>query len=179
MRTLDLDGTYSVLVDPKIAATGGLTVQLYTVPADVTGPIVSGGASVAVSTATPGQNARLTFSAGAGQRVSVKIAGSTYTGGATVSILNPDGVTSAGSFTLTSATGFLEPKTLRLRPAPTRCWSIPRRSPPAAPPSRCTRCPPIDPGSITIGGASAASFPVPGQNARLTFTGTTKAERSR
>jgi len=67
--TLPATGTYTILADPSIYNTGNLTLSLYDT-ADLTGTISSGGAPVTVNITSPGQNARLTFSAVAGQKVS-------------------------------------------------------------------------------------------------------------
>jgi hypothetical protein len=70
--TLPADGSYSLLVNPQDYAVGSLTLTLYDVPADFTATIQPGGAPVSVVTTAPGQDARLTFSGIAGQRVSVR-----------------------------------------------------------------------------------------------------------
>ena len=70
VTTLPTTGTYTILVDPEGAATGSVTLALYSVT-DISGTITVGGSSVPVSISTPGQNAALTFSGTAGQRVSL------------------------------------------------------------------------------------------------------------
>jgi subtilisin family serine protease len=169
-RTLGQNGTYVVLIDPNSTYTGSVTLTLYDVPADVTGPIVAGGAPVSVATATPGQNARLTFTATAGQRVSLKITSSTYAS-SSVSILKPDGITSLGSVLPLGGSGFLDTKTLAIAGTYTVL---------------------VDPKTTAVGGLTLTLYDVPadvtepivaggapvsvttttpGQNARLTFTG--------
>src|SRR5207247_1369536 len=103
-KTLATAGTYTVLVDPKTTAVGGLTLTLYDVPADVTGPIVAGGAPVSVTTTTPGQNARLTFTGAAGQRVSLKITNRTHAR-VGVGLLKPDGDNNLGSTSIVGSSG--------------------------------------------------------------------------
>src|SRR5439155_1051081 len=76
-RTLPVNGTYTILVDPLDAATGSITLTLYDVPPDVGGTITPGGPSIGVTTTTPGQNGRLRFDAQAGQRVSLKLSAGT------------------------------------------------------------------------------------------------------
>ena len=71
--TLPVTGNYTIVVDPQSSAVGSATLTLYAVPPDVTGTIVPGGAAVTVTTTTPGQNAKLTFSGTAGARVSLSI----------------------------------------------------------------------------------------------------------
>lgn len=69
--TLPVSGTYSIFIDPQIAAVGSMTLTLYAVPADVTGTIAIGGLPVSVTITTPGQNAQLTFAGTAGQIIEV------------------------------------------------------------------------------------------------------------
>jgi hypothetical protein len=85
--TLPGAATYTILVDPVGTATGSWTLTLYNVPADVTGTIPEDGTNHGVTMSTPGQNARLTFTGAAAQRVSLKV--STGPGGG-VSIYKPD-----------------------------------------------------------------------------------------
>src|SRR5207248_460812 len=87
--SLTVAGTYTILVDPDAAQIGSATVNLYNVT-DVTGTITPGGAAVAVSITVPGQNAKLTFSGGPGQRVSLTLTSSTLAS-ATAKLVNPDG----------------------------------------------------------------------------------------
>lgn len=61
-------GTYILAVDPLGNTVGGATLQLYD-DTDVNMPITANGTSYTVSTTVPGQNASLTFSGTAGQRV--------------------------------------------------------------------------------------------------------------
>ena len=75
-HTLPTTGTYAILVDPAAAYTGSLTLSLYDVPPDATGSMTVGPA-VAVSIATPGQNASLAFEATAGQPITIRGANST------------------------------------------------------------------------------------------------------
>jgi thermitase len=96
-RTLPVSGTYTIVVDPQGADTGSMTLTVFDVPADITATITAGGPSVTVSTVAARQNARVTFSGTAGQRVSVGMTGvamgSSTCCGATVSILKPNGTT--------------------------------------------------------------------------------------
>src|SRR5204862_461966 len=92
------DGLYSGTYTPS--ATGSMTLTLYDVPPDATGAITPGGSSVTVAAGTPGQNARLTFDAQAGQRVSLSLTGVTISS-SYVSLLKPDG-TALGASAYTS-----------------------------------------------------------------------------
>jgi subtilisin family serine protease len=97
-KVLPMTGTYTILVDPQGADLGAMTLNLYDVPPDLTGTIAIGGGPVSLTLApTPGQNATLTFSGNATQRVSLRLSnvtiGNTSCCGAKISILKPDGTT--------------------------------------------------------------------------------------
>ena len=96
VRTLPATGTYQILVDPQSTYTGQARLTLYDVPADPSSGVTVGGAGAAVSTAVPGQNATVTFSAAAGQALTVRLTASTYSL-AKVTLLNPDGSTLVGA----------------------------------------------------------------------------------
>jgi hypothetical protein len=90
--SLDVAGTWTVLVDPVGATTGGVTVQAYTV-VDQTGSISPGGAAQPVSTSVPGENARFTFGGTSGDSRTVTVGSSTFPGcfAFHVSLVRPDG----------------------------------------------------------------------------------------
>jgi hypothetical protein len=168
--TLPVAGAYAITVDPQNSATGSATLTLFDVPPDAGGPITPGGAAVSVSTGTPGQNARLSFSATAGQRVSVRMTSVTYSS-ATASIIGPDGKTVGGNTVFGTGSGFMDARTL---PA-TGTYEI-FVNPPNMTTGSATftlyDVPPDVSGTLTPGGASAsASMTVPGQNAKFTFDG--------
>ncbi|HEV7566349.1 MAG TPA: PA14 domain-containing protein [Microbacteriaceae bacterium] len=116
-KTLSSSGTYTIKLLPYLNTTGTVTVTLYSVPADVTGPIAAGGSSVGVTLSTPGQNGRLTFSGTAGDRVFLKAVNGTLSSNGSkltsASILNPDG-SSLGSadYIGSGSSGFVDTKTL-------------------------------------------------------------------
>jgi hypothetical protein len=98
-KVLPISGTYKVVLDPQGLDVGSATATLYDVPPDVTGSLTAGGPGVNVSLGTPGQNAVLTLSGAAGQRVTVR-ASSVTVGTSTccsfvLSIKRPDGATVA------------------------------------------------------------------------------------
>jgi len=95
--TLPDNGTYTILVDPNQWATGSTTLRLYTVPGDATATTTLGAAATTLTTTAPGQNAVLSFSGTAGQRVTVKATGATLTEW-TMRLRRPDGSTLAGPF---------------------------------------------------------------------------------
>ncbi len=113
-RILPVTGTYTILVDPQGTNVGSVTLTLYDVPPDITGPIVPGGSSVTVTTTTPGQNGQLSFIGLTNQRVLLKISGVALTGGSnllSVAIKNPNG-TSLASNTVGASGGFIDTQTL-------------------------------------------------------------------
>ena len=172
VSTLPVSGTYTILVDPQGSNTGSVTLTLYEVPADITGPITAGGSAVTITTTTPGQNAQLTFNGTAGQRVAMQLSNSTFPGCLALinSIKKADGTTLI-SAALCSATGFIDTVTLPV----TGTYTIL-----------------IDPQAAKVGSVSLTLFDVPadvtasitpggapltltttsiGQNARASFTG--------
>jgi tRNA A-37 threonylcarbamoyl transferase component Bud32 len=70
-------GEYAIVIDPDRALTGSATVRLLDVPPDPVAVIAIGEAPVTLTTTTPGQNAVLTFTASAGQSVTVTVTGIT------------------------------------------------------------------------------------------------------
>jgi YD repeat-containing protein len=62
-------GTYTLLVDPKDAATGTTSVTLYDVPADDSGAVAINGNVAALDMSTPGRNGFVTFTGTAQQTV--------------------------------------------------------------------------------------------------------------
>ncbi|MEO8290765.1 MAG: S8 family peptidase [Gaiellaceae bacterium] len=123
VKTLPVTGIYTIELDPQSNATGGATVTLYDVPPDAVGSVAVGGAATTVSLGVPGQNARLTFSGSAGQRVTLRLTGVTIgtscCSSAQVSVLNPSGTT------LLSPTYFgTSGKTLALTLAATGTYTV-------------------------------------------------------
>jgi hypothetical protein len=115
-RTLPVNGTYKVFLNPSSRATGDAVVRLHNVPADVTAAIVAGGASQTVSITAPGQNASVSFNGLAGHRVSLSMSavtiGSSSCCSAKVSIRKPDGTTLVSSLLLGTSGGFIDSTTL-------------------------------------------------------------------
>lgn len=158
-------GTYEVLVDPSLGATGNMTLTL---SSEVTGTLTIGGGASAVTISRAGQRARLTFTGTAGNRVSVNLTSNTITSG-TATLLNPDASTLATqSFSGTST--FIEPKTT----ATTGTYEL-VINPDAAYTGSVTvtlyDVPADVTGALTVnGGAQTITTTGPGQKALLTFT---------
>jgi hypothetical protein len=94
-KSITTAGTHTILVDPQGAASGRITLKLHDVPPDVGGALSIGGAPLSLTIATPGQNAKLTFSGSAGRTVTLTASavtiGSSGCCSTMVSILKPDG----------------------------------------------------------------------------------------
>src|SRR5262249_53811536 len=164
-----------ILVDPADTVTGGVTLTLYDVPADVSGTISPGGSAVTVTTTTPGQNGTLTFSGTAGHRISLKgtngLTGQVVGGDVNVSILNPDKSVLAPA-TCMEGSGYIDVVTLpssgtyslKVDPVDIATGSV----------TLTLYDVPADiTGSISAGGAAVTvTTTTPGQNAALTFSGT-------
>lgn len=166
-RTLPMNGTYAILVDPSSSNTGNMTLELYGVT-DVTGSITAGGPAVNVTTTIPGQNAQLTFTGTAGQRMSIK--GTSAMGSCwAIGIHKPDGSELTNTFSCGS-TIFIEPQTLPV----TGDYTV-LIDPSGAVMGQATvnLYEVIDiTGSINFGGPTVPiTTDTPGQNARLTFAG--------
>jgi len=167
-------GTYTILVDPEATNTGSATLTLYDVQ-DVTSQISAGGAPVTVTTTTPGQKARVTFSGSESQRVSLKLTGVTIGTNpccsAKASILKPDGSALVVPTYFGTAGGFLDTATL---PA-TGTYTIlidPESTSTGSATLTLYDVPADVSGTIAPGGSPLTStIGTPGQNATYTFTG--------
>jgi hypothetical protein len=140
---------------------------------DVTGTIIPGGPAVTVTTTAPGQDVRLTFSAAANQRVSLVTTNVTYS--ALVNLVRPNGTTQA---TILSAVGCSNPgcfmDTQVLATAGTyTLWVQHSGSSFGSATIQLYDVPADATATVTIGGSPASiATTVPGQNASLTFGGT-------
>jgi hypothetical protein len=169
---LPADGTYTVVVDPSGSQTGGVTFVAYNVPADQTQAITAGGPPVTATTTVPGQNAYLTFTATAGQRITVLVENVNNLNPAELDLQRADGthvipapltVTSSGAWTqiiTLAAAGnykiFLDPQQANVGTADVTLFTVPADLS----------------GAITPGTPLTVTTTAPGQNATYTFTGT-------
>lgn len=171
--TLPVTGTYTVLGDPLNTSAGSMTLQLYNVPADVTGTITPGGSAVSVTTTTPGQNASYTFSGTASQRVSLNVTSVSFTGNSwvTIYIKKPDGSTLT-STTVDTSGGFIDTKTLPVNGT----YSVivdPVNFNTGSLTLTLYDVPADASNSTTVNGSGVTvTTTVPGQNAEVTFSGT-------
>jgi large repetitive protein len=88
--TLTQAGSYTIVVDPKAAAKGSMTLTLYDVPADVAATTSIGGPPLTLALSTPGQNAAVVFDGTAGRTITLQISGVTITQ-SKLAVTNPDG----------------------------------------------------------------------------------------
>jgi hypothetical protein len=167
--TLPVTGTYTILTDPSIYNTGNLTLSLYDV-GDVTGTISPGGSAVTVSITSPGQNARITFSASAGQKVSLNITSVTISSSTSISLLKPDGSTFS-SWSFGSGGNYIDTQTLPVAGTYT-LFVDPSVTSTGNATLTLNDCTDIT-GTITPGGSSVTeTISVQGQRALATFSGT-------
>jgi hypothetical protein len=179
--TLTAAGTYTIKVDPDGANTGNVTLNLYTVPNDVSSAITAGGAGatpVTVTNTAPGQNMKLTFTAGSSQKVSIKMTNVTIGGpisGSIVTLMKGSTMVSAPSIVSTNG-GFID-TTATLTAGATYTIKVDPQGVNTGSMTVTLYTVPADISSpITAGGAGTTPVTVtntvPGQNIKLTFTGT-------
>ena len=98
--TLAATGTYTVLVDGIGGQTGDAAVRIDLVASDLEGSVATNGTQTMLTTTTPGQNARFTFTGTAGD--GIHVTASALCCQAAVSLLRPDGSRLAGPVTSSS-----------------------------------------------------------------------------
>ena len=168
--SLPVDGTYTILVDPSGAATGTVTLQLYDVPTDATGTATIGGPAVTIATTVPDQNASLTFSGVAGQRISIQVTGSALP--TTRFDLRQPGGTILTTFYVSTSGGFMDVRTLPLNGTYTLAID-PSGGGTVSMTVRLYDVPPDATAATSPGGSPATLVvAVPGQNGSVTFPGT-------
>ncbi len=171
--TLPYTGLYTLRLDPggtwRSPETGAATLKVHTVPADATDSISFGG-SKSIATATPGQNAKLSFDATAGQDMSFNVSASSISSW-TYSILRPDGSTLTGPHM--GYTGVFR-DTTDLPTAGTYSILIdPNGAATGSATVQLHDATEADGGTLALdGSAHSLSMSTPGRNARFTFSGT-------
>ncbi len=167
-KTLPVSGRYTIVVDAQPGSLGAMTLELYDVPPDSAAGIAAGGPPVGLATTVPGQNARATFNAASGARVSLRLTGVTMKT-ATVSLMKAS--TTLASTIVGTAGGFLDVQAL---PGAGEYALVvnPQSSYTGALTLTLYDVPPDVGGTIaTDGSAVPLALNVPGQNARLGFEG--------
>jgi hypothetical protein len=171
VRTLPATGTYTILVDPQNAVVGNATLTLYDVPPDASGSITPGGPPLTLTTTVPGQNAKATFTGSTSQRISLKVGPTCCS--LSVSILKPDGRNLVNPASIGASGGFIDTKTLPVGGTYTIVVNLTGTGVGAVT-LTLYDVPPDVIGSITPGGAPlTVTTTAPGQNAKVTFTGST------
>ncbi len=165
--TLPSTGTYRLVVEPSSAQSGSIDVRGWTIGADVDAGVVAlNGTQVSATVDIPGRAAEARFVASGGQRVSLRLSGSTYSG-VGWKVLDPSGAVATSG----SGDAFVEPfvavaGTYRVVVDPTaratgtlvlQGWSVSVD---------------VAAGSLASGTAKTVAVATPGQNGRLTLTGT-------
>ena len=167
-RELPESGTYTIVVDPYGDAVGAMTLELYDVPDDAATAIVPGGPAVSLTTTVPGQNARATFTAPSGSRVSVRLAGVTIK---TANVALMKGGTTLTSTIVGTSGGFLDVQALPI--AGEYALVVNPQSSYTGTIALTLYDVPADvAGSVAADGSAVPlALNVPGQNARLGFDG--------
>ncbi|MDQ3724686.1 MAG: DUF6531 domain-containing protein [Actinomycetota bacterium] len=181
--TLPETGTYTFVVDPAVTGqtavangTGSVKITAYLVE-DVAGtidpPATAEGVKQEVSLTTPGQVARYSVTAAAGDKVALKTENSNMTGSYQIKWLNPSGsavytetwnpkenwfwdskaLSTAGTWTL-----LVDPVGTTTGSVDLRLWETPDVTGQTITPS-------------TAGGSAAATISIPGQRELITFSG--------
>ena len=165
-------GTYTLFFDPTGANTGSISLALRDA-SDVTYSITPGGPAVNVATTNPGQRAVASFSASAGQRVSVNATNLAITGTGckgSLSVVDSNNVTLVTISCLSGATAFLD-VTPALAAAVYRVILDPAVDDTGSATLTLYDVPADYTNTIVPGGDPVTvSISTPGQNAALTFT---------
>ena len=167
---LPLTGTYTIRINPRSSGTGGVTLRAWVVPDDTGGAITTDGTPVLASTSVAGQNAEYTFAGTATQRISLNLIGSSFAGGADITIKNPDGSTLVTAFT--SGNTFIDTRTL-VATGTHKVVVNPRGANTGSVTLRLYDVPPDTTGTLAVnGGEQTFANTTPGQNGTFTFAGT-------
>jgi len=162
-------GDYHVFLNPTADNTGSVTVRAYTVPPDMVHDVAVDGTPDSMVFTIPGQNGKIRFTASAGQEVSINLGSSVAD--TDYQILKPNGnELDSGSFDTSGE--FIEPFTLpvdglyklvldpqsfSLGTVTATVYDVPADATTAG----------------AIGATTVNTVGTPGQNAAMTFTGTT------
>jgi YD repeat-containing protein len=154
-----LTGTYAIYFSP-LSQPGTFSVTLSDIPADFGTTIAPGGPTKTVNITSPGQNARLTFTGIAKQRLSLWMTNAQFFGSVNVFDSNGVIIPNLDNYTLPSSgvyTIVVDPSGAETGTANLTLYDVPSDFS----------------GTVTINGAPVTvTTTVPGQNANLTFSGT-------
>ena len=169
---LPVSGIYEVVIDPVGTATGSVTATL---SSRVAGTLSLTGAGTTVNLSRVQQQADLTFSATAGQRIGIGVSGSTFPAGtvAAVRLTEPHGAAVFWRDTFDVDPFSLDGEDLDFTAAETGTYRLIIGATNAATGSiTVTASPELAAGALTLGTAKTVTINRPGQDARLTFSGT-------
>jgi hypothetical protein len=166
---LPVTGQYKILLDPQLTGVGTADVNLYVVPADLSGTITPG-TPLSIATTAPGQNAKYTFSASIGQRLSLNLTGVTIQS-VKVTIQKPDGTTlGTATKTVDTSGGFIETTGALTVGGTYKVFVDPQSSYFGGITLGLYVVPADQTGTMASGVAKTLITTVPGQNAKWTFT---------
>lgn len=167
--TMPATGTYTILIAPTTTTyTGSVPLTLSDVT-DASSTISANGSPVTIATSAVGQNAKLTFNGTSGQRVSLKITSAVYR--LHVALIRPDGATLDYKYFYGASGAFFDPVTLPLTGAYT-IYINPDNPYTGSSTFTLYSMPADITGTITPGSPVTVTTTVPGQNALVTFSGT-------
>ncbi len=167
--TLPATGTYTFGLEPN-GTMGSITLGLNN-PTTITGTITPGGSAVPETTTIPGQDVKLTFSGAANQRVSLFVDNVTNPY-ALLYLVKPDGTTQVTSSISNGNNTFMDVQTLATTGTYT-LWVQHSGTGVGNERLQLYDVPPDVTASATIGGPTVPiSTTKPGQNAYVTFSGT-------
>ncbi len=164
--TLPTTGTYTITVDPQDQFDGTLTFELNDVPDNAGTTAI--GTPTTVTTTTVGEVAVRSFTATAGQRVTLSVTGNDIDQG-DVTVRNPSGGTVASLF-VAEAMGFRDTFTLPV--TGTYTITVDPRDPFVGTLTFTLNAVPDNTGTTVIGTPTTVTITTIGENAVRTFTGT-------
>jgi hypothetical protein len=164
---LPVTGQYKILLDPQLTGVGSADVNLYVVPPDLSGTITPG-TPLPIATTAPGQNAKYSFTASIGQRLSLNLTGVTIQN-VKVTIQKPDGTTLATKSVGTSG-GFIDTTAALTVGGSYKVFVDPQSSSFGGITLGLYVVPADQTGTMSSGVAKTLTTTVPGQNAKWTFT---------
>jgi hypothetical protein len=164
--TLPVAGTYSVTINPRDQLVGTVTFTLNAVPENTGTTAI--GTPTTVTIGTVGENAVRTFTATAGQLLTLNTAGNTIAG-ADISVLQPNGGTVATLF-ISTPTGFRDTFTLPV--TGTYSIVINPRDQLVGSVTFTLNAVPANTGTTAIGAPTTVAIGTAGENAVRTFAAT-------
>jgi len=172
VEPLDLPqtGTYTIKVDPQSFAKGGQTITAWTFHGDQTANIAADGSGHTFNLATPGQNGSLYVAAANGDRLSFTFTGVTGSPGR-MWIKNPDGTVLVPTQTLTGSGAMVEPIVVD-QTGDYHVFVNPQTDATGSVAVHAYTVPPDIVDDVAVDGTpDTVPFTIPGQNAKIRFTG--------